>query len=835
MISGAAPFPDVLNVLTRIIEEQSPGLLCSILLLDPNGKVLRHGAAPSLPDSYSRAIDGMAIGPNAGSCGTAAYRGEPVVVSDIANDPLWTDYRELGLRHGLRACWSTPIVSREGKVLGTFAIYYREPHKPSQHDWQIIERATHLAAIAVERQRAEAERQVIYEIIEGVNVSANLDELLQLIHQSLRKVLYAENCFVALYDQKSRMFSFPFFVDQFDTPPPPQKLEKSCTAYVFRMGRPMLIPQKLFDQLAEQGEVELVGTPSPTWLGVPLQTPTETIGVLVVQHYEDENVFTQRDLEFLASVGGQIALAIDRKCREEKLRAAETKLRTLVERLPAITYIAEFGETGRCSYVSPQIESLLGFSPEEWTAAPGSWAKRLHPDDRERVLAEEVHSRNSGEPLRSEYRMMARDGRVLWFHDEATVLEGQGGNPNLLQGVLYDITERKQLEEQLRQAQKMEAVGRLAGGVAHDFNNLLMVIEGHTELITNRLAPTEPLRRSADEISKAADKAASLVQQLLAFSRMQVLQPKVLDLNIVVDEMGRMLPRLIGEDIELTIMLNGLPCLVKADQSQIEQVILNLAVNARDAMPRGGNLTIQTANVDLDEGYARRHTGVQAGRYVMLVVGDSGVGMDAGTQAHIFEPFFTTKELGKGTGLGLATVYGVVKQSGGWIWVYSEPGQGTTFKIYLPQVEEANEPVELSGVCATAPRGTETILVVEDQESIRGLAREFLESRGYTVLEARDGREAIQIVQGHSGTIDLLVTDVVMPKMGGRELVHRLMAQRPQMKALFMSGYAEQASTEHGSGDRLAIFLQKPFSLDSLARKVREVLDAESKVRAPTD
>lgn len=340
-----------------------------------------------------------------------------------------------------------------------------------------------------------------------------------------------------------------------------------------------------------------------------------------------------------------------------------------------------------------------------------------------------------------------------------------------------------------------------------------------------RLDPADPLRKNAEEIHKAAERAASLTSQLLAFSRMQVLRPKILDLNAVLAEMGKMLPRLIREDIELRIVPGASLGRVKADQSQIEQVILNLAVNARDAMPRGGRLTIETTSAELNDEYVRGHTGVRPGKYAMLAVSDTGVGMDSETQAHIFEPFFTTKELGKGTGLGLATVYGIVKQSGGNIWVYSEPGRGTTFKIYLPRVSEAVEPVEADAGLAEPARGHETILVVEDEEAVRELARDILQASGHTVLEARDGREAIRISEQHPGPIHVMLTDVVMPEMSGRELAERLAPLRPTMAVIYMSGYTDNAVVHHGVLDAGTIFLQKPFTPDALARKVREVLD----------
>ncbi len=827
MISSGAATSDVLSVLCETIEKQSPGLLCSILLLDPNRNTLRHAAAPSLPQSYIEAIDGVAIGQSVGSCGTAAFRGEAVFSSDIACDPLWTQYRELALSHGLRACWSTPIMSRDGMVLGTFAMYYREPRSPSTEDLQVIERATHFAAIAIERQRAEAERHVMFEIIEGVNLTANLDELLQLIHRSLKKALFAENFFVALQDRNSKLFTFPFWVDQFDAAPTPQKLEKSCTAYVFRMGRPMIITQEVFDRLAEQGEVELVGTPGPTWVGVPLKTPTETIGVLVAQHYENHDAYSVRDLEFLASVGGQIAVAIERKRTEEELRAAETKFRTLVEQLPAITYVAEFGAAGPWSYVSPQIESLLGFSPTEWVANPEAWIESLHSDDRGRVLAEEAHSQQTGEPFRSQYRMVKRDGRIVWCRDEASVMTEQSGERKVMLGVIHDITHHRQLEEQLRQAHKMEAVGRLAGGIAHDFNNLLTIIKGFSELMLERAGRDETLVRNATQIGKAADKASSLTAQLLAFSRMQVLRPSSLDLNTVVGEMAKMLRRILGEHMNLDTVVDTSLGAVRADQSQIEQVILNLVINARDAMPKGGKITIETANVSLDELYARRRTGVEPGQYVMMAVSDTGSGMDAETQAQIFEPFFTTKGLGKGTGLGLATVYGIVKQSGGWIWVYSEPGRGTTFKVYLPQVDHPIRPTHHNKAVCDRLQGTETILLAEDQDGIRELASEFLKRSGYTILEAKDGSDALRMAEGYPDEIDLLVTDVAMPNIDGPELADRLAVLRPHMKIIFMSGFAEYVKDNRKLAVPDRVTLQKPFALGTLARKVREVLDAK--------
>ncbi len=392
--------------------------------------------------------------------------------------------------------------------------------------------------------------------------------------------------------------------------------------------------------------------------------------------------------------------------------------------------------------------------------------------------------------------------------------------------VLRDITERKRLEEQLRQAQKMEAVGRLAGGVAHDFNNLLTAITGYSDLALTRLREGDRVRKHVLEIKKAGESAASLTRQLLAFSRRQVLIPQILDLNSVVSNVQKMLRRMIGEDIDLVTLPAADLGHVKADPGQIEQVIMNLAVNARDAMPQGGKLTVETANVDLDESYTRSHIDVMPGRYVMLALSDTGCGMDAETLSHIFEPFYTTKEEGKGTGLGLATVYGIVKQSGGHIWVSSDLGQGTTFKIYLPRVEAAVEKLMPGRMAAGLPRGAETVLLVEDEVIVRDLVREVLQSSGYTVLVASGAAEALAISEQRApGPVHLMLTDVVMPEMDGPQLADHLACLYPKMKVLYMSGHTDAAVARHVKLSRDIPYLQKPFAAEVLARKVREVLD----------
>jgi PAS domain S-box-containing protein len=400
-------------------------------------------------------------------------------------------------------------------------------------------------------------------------------------------------------------------------------------------------------------------------------------------------------------------------------------------------------------------------------------------------------------------------------------------------GVALDITDRKHLADQLRQSQKMQAVGELAGGVAHDFNNLLMVMKGHAEMLLERLPASSPQRTNVEQIEKAAERATSLTRQLLAFSRKQVLQSRVLDLNEVVAGMIQMVSRVIGENIELAFLPGAKLGSVKADPSQIEQVVLNLVVNARDAMPEGGRLTIETSNVDLDKSYSEKHAIVDPGPYVMLTVTDTGCGMDAQTQSRIFEPFFTTKEAGKGTGLGLATVYGVVKQSGGYIWVYSEISHGTTFKVYLPKVVAQTEKPTMERALPGPAPGTETILFVEDEEGVRELVRDYLTGSGYRVLDAPDGIQALEIAAAHRGPIQLLITDVVMPRVSGRELATRLTADRPDLKVLYISGYTDDSIFRHGVLEGGMAFLQKPFTLKAIARKIREVLDGDLVTSVP--
>jgi PAS domain S-box-containing protein len=514
------------------------------------------------------------------------------------------------------------------------------------------------------------------------------------------------------------------------------------------------------------------------------------------------------------------------KVRDTANRAlleSEKRYRLLFESNPQPMWVADL-ENYDFLAVNEAAIRHYGYSREEFLALK---ITDIRPEEEVPRLLEQVRmirANPGGMGDAGIWRHVKKDGSQVESQVTWHALSFLGRPAELV--LVNDVTERRRLEEQLRQAGRMEAIGQLAGGVAHDFNNLLSLIIGYSELLLEGLGPVDPRRKSAEEIRAAGQRAASLTRQLLAFSRKQVLQPEVLDLNEVSERTGKMLRRLIGEDIELVFKHEPNLHAVLADRGQIEQVLLNLAVNARDAMPDGGMVTVETANVELDSSYARHHNPLTPGHYVMLAFSDTGSGMDDNTKAHIFEPFFTTKETGKGTGLGLATVYGIVKQSDGFIWVYSEPGRGTTFKIYLPPTGIAM-PVTAAeeSMAPEAVHGRETILVVEDEAPLRELAADFLRACGYNVLEAGNGADALDLVLNLNGRLDLLVTDVVMPGMSGRALAERLAERAGHTKVLYLSGYTDEAIHRHGVLEPGVAFLQKPFRLADLARRAREVLD----------
>ncbi|HEY3815829.1 MAG TPA: response regulator [Polyangiaceae bacterium] len=516
----------------------------------------------------------------------------------------------------------------------------------------------------------------------------------------------------------------------------------------------------------------------------------------------------------LAEAGARQA----RRAAEQALRVSETRFRRLAE--SGVIGIAVGEVSGRVVEANDAFLTMVGYTGED-VLAGGVDLDRMTPPEWSHAnanAAEQLRARGFSRPWEKEY--VRKDGTRVPVLVAVASLDGSE-----CMTISLNLSERKRLEDQVRRAQKMEAVGTLAGGVAHDFNNLLSVVLTYTGLLLDGLTDGDPVKADLEEVKKAGERAADLTRQLLAFSRQQMLQPRVLDLNQVVTGMERMLRRLLGADIELSLLTAHTVGKVHADPGQIEQVILNLVVNARDAMPKGGQLTVETENVQLDSEYAAQHLDVAPGPYVLIAVTDTGIGMDAATLTHIFEPFFTTKEKGKGTGLGLSTVFGIVRQSGGHIWVYSEPGKGTSFKVYIPRTDLRADAPTTSSPPPVTLRGPETVLIVEDEEQVRAIMRAVLRRYGYNVLEAQNGGEAFLICEKYTARIHLLVTDVVMPRMSGRELAERLAPMRPEMKVLYVSGYTENSIVHHGVLDAGVSFLQKPITPDALARKVRELLD----------
>ena len=520
----------------------------------------------------------------------------------------------------------------------------------------------------------------------------------------------------------------------------------------------------------------------------------------------------------VASVSRDIRHAIEVYCKERQRQKAEDALRKLwraVEQSADLVIITD--RDGVIEYVNPAFEVLTGYSREETI---GQTPRMLKSEEQTPEIYKELwQTILSGTVFRGILANRKKNGEIFFAEKTITPLRDAEGKITHFISNDRDITERRRLETQLQQAQKMDAIGKLAGGVAHDFNNLLMVISAYAELMLDSVAPEHPLRRNVQEIMTASRRAADLTRQLLAFGRKQVQSLQLVDLNWIVEEINKMLPRLIGEDIELIFAPGQNLGKVKADLVQIEQIVMNLAANARDAMPKGGKLTIETANVQLDEDYVQEHSIVPAGDYVLLAVTDSGTGIASEHMAHIFEPFYTTKGEGKGTGLGLATVYGIVKQNGGFVWVYSEPGLGTTFKIYLPRVQQGIEKIHSSKPIEISSKGCETVLLVEDELAVRQSTREYLMLNGYIVLEAKNGEDALCIARDYIPPIHMMITDVVMPNMGGAKLAGHLATERPSMKVLFVSGYAENTVLRHGAIDVTTRFLQKPFSLKTLARQ----------------
>ena len=727
---------------------------------------------------------------------------------------------------------STALIAHGGKVIGSQGIV-RDVTKRKQLEESL--RKSEAAA-----KRIAQENEIVAEIGRIISSTLNIEEVYERFEEEVARLIPFDRIAINIHNSKDNTVVVAYAAG---TEMPGRgvgdvmSVDGTVSKDVIHTRSSLLVQNKdiveLRDRYPALAPILQAGFHSIMY--TPLILKNQVVGILYFLS-SNPNAYSETDMRLSERVSSQIAGAIanaqlfaERKLAEEALRRSEEKFQELFDEAP-VGYV-ELDSQGRITQVNRTELAMLGYSAEEMIGQP-VWKFIVEEEQSKKsVTAKLAGAKPPGHAFERTFRR--KDGKTLPILIEEAIIRDAAAKVKGIHTVHQDITERKRsekeradLQEQLRQSQKMEAVGRLAGGIAHDFNNLLTVIKGYTNLSLLDLKESNPLWGNLKEIDKASERAADLTRQLLAFSRRQILEMKALDLNSLLLNLEKMLHRILGEDVKLVTALAQDLGRVRVDPGQVEQVVMNLAVNARDAMPSGGKLTIETANVELDEAYAGNHVAVKPGRYVRLSVSDTGVGMSREVEEKVFEPFFTTKEKGKGTGLGLSTVYGIVKQSGGNIWVYSEPGQGTTFKIYLPIVDEELDALEPKHDAHSLPTGSETVLLVEDEASVRGLGARLLNQQGYTVWEAENGEEALRIAQAHAGErIHLLTTDVVMPRMGGRELAERLKILRPDLKVLFTSGYTDNAIVHHGILEPGVNFLQKPFSLVNMAQKVREVLD----------
>jgi PAS domain S-box-containing protein len=775
--------------------------------------------------------------PRDGTTSTAILERRPAWSADLLNDPafeLRPSSRALVEAEGYRAALSVPLLIGE-RVLGALVTYRDDVGPFSERQVELLQTFAHQVAIALENSRLyqESERrrresEVFAGVAQAITASLDIDIVLRRITDGARELVASDLAMIGFREGDAESVTIRHRVGSRDIPERTFSIEpgRGFGGHALVTGRPV----RTDDSAREPGGGgPRTGAAHPdervSAMVVPIKSEERVVGLLYVAN-RSRRPFTDRDEATLLRLADEAAVAIRNAQLFARERESERRYRTLVESSIQGLHIQRDWIT---LFANPAFARMLGY--DTTGELVGLDARRwIAPRDATRLESDRA-ARLRGEPVPAQYELQVvrRDGSLIWVDIQVAEILWEG--EPAIQSTVLDITERKRAEqalrrseEQLRQVQKMEAVGQLAGGIAHDFNNLLTVITGRTELLLLRLAADDPNRRDAELVRKTADRAASLTQQLLAFSRKQMLQPRVLDLNGVVAGMAQMLKPLIGETIELESVLDPTLGRVKADPAQIEQIVLNLAVNARDAMPQGGRLTIATGNVELDDAFVAAHPGSSAGPHAMLSVRDTGTGMSPEVQAHLFEPFFTTKGVGKGTGLGLATVYGIVKQHGGYIRIESTPGAGTTVRIYLARVAPVPDGPSESVADAPVVVGSGTVLVVEDEHELRVLATEVLGLAGYTVLSAESPSAALEVARRHAGTIHLLLTDVVMPEMSGRDLADRLVQSRPGLKILYMSGYTDDAIVHHGVLDPGTVLLQKPFTPDHLTRMVGDLL-----------
>ncbi|HSQ66841.1 MAG TPA: PAS domain-containing protein [Polyangiaceae bacterium] len=716
-----------------------------------------------------------------GPSGTAIRTRQPSINRNTRTNPDFAPWRDVALQHGFESSIALPLAAGD-ETLGALAVYASEPDAFDTDECSLLVRFAEDLAFGMSSLRAK---------------------------QDLREATLARARFAILDEAPGGFMALG---------------RDWRLLYVNAAGARKLghTPESLIGRDIWEAFPPAVG--GPFWHAYHRAMDAREVVEFEEYYAPLDGSFEVRAYPIEFGIGVYFSEVSERNRLEAALRESEERFRQLAENIQEVFWLTDV-KTRRVIYVSPAFEIVWGRSRQSLYDDPNTWFDAIHPEDREGVEQSLVRPR-SRQDFDESYRIVHPDGTTRWVRARSYPVRDKTGHVYRIAGVAQDVTDHRNLEEQFRQAQKMEAVGRLAGGVAHDFNNLLSVILSYSRWVAEKLMAGDPLLDDVREVEKAGLRAAELTSQLLAFSRQQVLQPRVIDLNESIGKVDRMLRRVLGEDIELTTLPGASLWPVLADPGQIEQILMNLAVNARDAMPHGGKLTVETANVELDESFTRLHSGTKAGPHVMLAMSDTGIGMDKATLARIFEPFYTTKGTGKGTGLGLSTVFAIVKRSGGSIWVQSEPGKGTTFKIWLPRTEAKAEERRAPPQAGRARRGAETLLVVEDDPQVRQLLDGILREEGYAVLLAASAADALRLVDGHAGTIHALVTDVVMPGMNGIELAERLKQRLPGLKVLCMSGYADDAVVGPGRLDPDAKFLQKPVTPSKLSAMVRETLDS---------